>query len=168
MRHLVVEFRSRDEFLGGTNSSVDAVGASDGLTVVFDAPTGPPKGGAADEPPHKKVRSLSRPVAAKRCDFARDNGQELWRFPVGFRVWEREAGAVSRVFFSVSGSPVFAPILGRVLRLLPKKGGGLGGTGWACRSCRLRTDAGRLVRERVTGRRDRAYTVFGRRCPLRR
>lgn len=137
-------------------------------SIVWFLSAGTTERGEADEPPHKKVRSLSRPVAAKRCDFARDNGQERWRFPVGFRVWEREAGAVSRVFFSVSGSPVFAPILGRVLRLLPKKRGGLGGTGWACRSCRLRTDAGRLVRERVTGRRDCAYTVFGRRGPLRR
>jgi hypothetical protein len=42
--------------------------------------TGPPNGGEADEPPHQKVRSLSRPAAVERCDFARDIGQKRWRF----------------------------------------------------------------------------------------
>ena len=75
---------------------------------------------------------------------------------------------VSWILLRVFGSSVSAPVVGRGLRLLPKKGGGLGGTNWARRSCGLRIDAVRVVRERVAGRRDRAYTDFGRRGPLRR
>lgn len=55
------------------------------------------------------------------------------------------------VVLEVPQRSVVAPIVGRVLRLLPKKRGGLGGTSWARRSGGLRADAVRLVRARVAG-----------------
>jgi len=111
--------------------------------------TGPPNGGEADEPPHPKGALA---VPPRGCEVMRfqaefDGRRGQFKGVSGLRNGKTEA--LSRVFFDVSGSPVFAPEVGRVLRLLPKKRGRLGRTIRARRSHGFRTDAGHRVRATV-------------------
>jgi hypothetical protein len=133
------------------------------------APTGPPNGGEAEEPPHQKVRSLSRPAPI--------NGAILGgfragcrRFPSGFRVLERGGRGVFGAVFRRVRQLGFAPKVGRVLRLLLKERGGLGRTNWARRSRGLRTNTVRghsASRAKSPTRRSRRCAVTDIREPTR-